>query len=53
MDWTGDDFTIYFSNRHPQQVKEVLERELEEIAVWIEQNKLYSQNTIDGSELQM
>ena len=36
----ADDATIYFSHKNPQEVKEVLERELEAIAVWIEQNKL-------------
>ena len=36
----ADDSMIYFSHKNPQEVKEVLERELEVIVVWIEQNKL-------------
>ena len=36
----ADDSMIYFSHKNPQKVKEVLERELEAMAVWIEQNKL-------------
>ena len=32
----ADDSMIYFSHRNPQEVKEVLEREPEVIAVWIE-----------------
>ena len=35
----ADDSMIYFSHRNPQEVKEVLERELEAIALWIEHNK--------------
>ena len=31
---------IYFSHKNPQEVKEVHGKELEAIAVWIEQNKL-------------
>ena len=36
----ADDSMIYFSHKNPQEVKEVLERELEVMLVWIEQNKL-------------
>ena len=35
----ADNSMIYFSHKNPQEVKEVLERELEAMAVWIEQNK--------------
>ena len=36
----ADDTMIYYSHRDPQQVKEVLERELEAIMMWIQQNHL-------------
>ena len=36
----ADDSMIYFSHKNPQEVKEVLESDLEAMAVWIEQNKL-------------